>query len=41
MILKADGKPLASFDDLRSVVLLSGGRTIPLEVWRGGETIDL
>jgi regulator of sigma E protease len=41
LILTADGKALASFEDLRSVVLASGGRTIPLEVWRDGRTIEL
>ncbi len=41
IVLEADGKPLASFSDLRRVVLASGGRTIPLTVWREGETITL
>jgi regulator of sigma E protease len=41
VVLTADGEPLASFDDLRAVVLASGGRTIPLEVWRDGETLAL
>ena len=41
MILGADGRPLGSFDDLREVVLASGGRTIPLEVWRDGATVEL
>ncbi len=38
VILAADGKPLASFEALRTVVLASGGRSIPLEVWRDGAT---
>ena len=29
LILEADGKPLASFEALRAVVLASGGRTHP------------
>jgi regulator of sigma E protease len=41
MILTADGQALSSFDDLRRVVLASGGRTIPLEVWRDGSTVML
>ena len=41
LILSADGRPLASFEDLREVVLASGGRSIPLTVWREGQTIAL
>jgi regulator of sigma E protease len=41
LILSADGKPLASFDALRQTVLASGGRTIPLEIWRDGATLTL
>jgi regulator of sigma E protease len=41
LILNADGKPLNSFEDLRRVVLASGGRTIPLTVWRDGRTVSL
>jgi regulator of sigma E protease len=41
VILTADGRALRSFEDLRQVVLASGGRTIPLEVWRGGATVAL
>ncbi|HRO10337.1 RIP metalloprotease RseP [Amaricoccus sp.] len=41
VIVAADGKPLASFEGLRSVVLASGGRSIPLEVWRDGRTLEL
>jgi regulator of sigma E protease len=41
VILTADGRTLASFEDLREVVLASGGRTIPLEVWRDGATVTL
>jgi regulator of sigma E protease len=41
VILTADGKPLASFEQLRQVVLASGGRSIPLEVWRDGVRVVL
>jgi regulator of sigma E protease len=41
VILAADGRALGSFGDLREVVLGSGGRTIPLEVWRDGRTLTL
>jgi regulator of sigma E protease len=41
VILTADGQPLAAFEDLREVVLASGGRSIPLEVWRDGGTLTL
>lgn len=41
VILSADGKPLASFEELRQIVLASGGRTIPLDVWRGGVRVVL
>ena len=41
VILAADGRELASFEDLRTVVLASDGRTIPLSVWRDGETQTL
>lgn len=41
VILEADGKPLAAFDDLRRVVMASDGEVVPLRVWREGEEIDL
>ncbi len=41
VILSADGESLEAFEDLRRVVLASESRTIPMEVWRGGETIAL
>ena len=41
VIQTADGRTLESFEDLREVVLASGGRTIPLEVWRDGATLTL
>jgi regulator of sigma E protease len=39
VILTADRRSLTSFGELREVVLGSSGRTIPLEVWRDGETV--
>ena len=41
VILTADGHGLASFEDLRQVIVASGGRSIPLEVWRDGQSIAL
>lgn len=41
VILSADGRPLDAFEELRQTVLASGGRSIPLEVWRMGETLTL
>ncbi|MFO1140868.1 MAG: RIP metalloprotease RseP [Amaricoccus sp.] len=41
LILQADGHPLASFEALRQAVLTSGGRSIPLEVWRDGATLTV
>jgi regulator of sigma E protease len=41
VILEADGRPLSAFEDLRQTVLASGGRTIPIVVWRSGETLTL
>ena len=41
VILTADGRPLASFEDLRRTVLASDGREIPIEVWRAGATLPL
>lgn len=41
VILSADGRTLGSFAELRAVVLASGGRTIPLEVWRDGAGLTL
>jgi regulator of sigma E protease len=41
VVLAADGRALSSFEDLRTVVLASGDRTIPLDVWRDGATIQL
>ncbi len=41
VIESADGKTLSSFEDLRQAVLASGGKSIPLKVWRDGEVLDL
>jgi regulator of sigma E protease len=41
VILAADGRALGSFGELREVVLASGGRSIPLEVWRDGAPLTL
>ena len=41
VIVAADGARLAAFEDLRATVMKSAGRTIPLEVWRDGETLSL
>lgn len=41
VILEANGQPLAAFDDLRRVVLASGGQSIPLTIWRDGGQIAL
>ncbi len=40
-IEKVDGKDVASFEDLRTMVLASGGRTLPLTVWRDGAVLTL
>ena len=41
VILRADGVALSSFEDLRQVILASGDRAIPLDIWRSGEEITL
>jgi regulator of sigma E protease len=41
VIVEADGRPLAAFEDLRQTVLASEGRAIPIEVWRDGTTLSL
>lgn len=41
VIVAADGERLASFEELRQIVLASEGRTIPLTVWRDGSEIAL
>jgi regulator of sigma E protease len=41
VILEADGRPLGSFEALRAIVLASGGRALPLTIWRDGATLGL
>lgn len=41
VVTAASGEPLASFGQLRAVVMRSGGQTIPLTVWRDGEALTL
>ncbi len=41
VITAADGAPLAAFTELREKVMASAGRTLPLEVWRDGATLEL
>ena len=41
IILAAGGEPLDSFDELRETVTASEGASLPLTVWREGETFEL
>jgi regulator of sigma E protease len=41
LILQAGGRDLVTFEDLRDVVMASGGRTIDLHVWRNNAPITL
>ena len=41
VILSAGGAPLAAFDELRAQVMASGGKELPLTVWRDGETLAM
>ncbi len=41
LITSAGGQPLTAFEDLRQVVMASGGETIPLDVVRDGDEIRL
>lgn len=41
VILAVDGQPIAAFEQLREIVLASGGKTLPLDVWRGGAELVL
>ncbi|PZQ49401.1 MAG: RIP metalloprotease RseP [Rhodovulum sulfidophilum] len=41
LVLSADGRELFSFADLRTVVLASEGRRIPIQVWRDGGEVTL
>ncbi len=41
IVLRADGKPMESFRQLGALIYQSAGRTIPLELQRGGRTLTL
>ncbi len=41
VVLAVDGKPIASFGELRDVVGNSGGKPLLLDIWRAGETIKI
>lgn len=40
VILRANGKPVPRFDDLRTEVQASGGNPVALTVWRDGKAFD-
>ncbi len=40
VILSIDGTPIYAFDQLRAAVEASEGRTLALEVWRGGDILQ-
>ena len=39
VITAIDGEPVFAFDQLKSAVEASGGRALPLDVWRDGQTV--
>ena len=41
VILSADGRPVATFAQLREIVGNSDGKPLELEVWRGGRTFEI
>ncbi|MFD1914452.1 RIP metalloprotease RseP [Halodurantibacterium flavum] len=41
VILSVNGEPISSFDELPERVAASGGQSLLLEVWRGGETFEV
>lgn len=41
VITAIDGTPIYAFEELRDAVEASGGRTLAMTVWRGGETLSL
>ena len=41
VVLSIDGKPVASFEELRSIVGASDGKPLLLNVWRAGDTMDI
>ena len=41
VITAVDGQPVASFDQMRDIILASEGQPVVLDVWRGGETLQV
>jgi len=41
VVLRAGGQDILEFDQLVSVVTGSGGKPVPMTIWRDGKTIDL
>ena len=41
VLLRVDGIPIASFLEFRDIVLASGGKTLSLDVWRGGDILNI
>ncbi|NVK16884.1 MAG: RIP metalloprotease RseP [Rhodobacteraceae bacterium] len=41
VIVSVDGAPLVSFDQLKELVETADGRVLVLDVWRGGETVEM
>lgn len=41
VILAVDGRPITSFEELRTIAGGSGGKPLLLTVWRAGETVDI
>ena len=41
VVLAIDKTPVASFEDLRSIVGASEGRPLLLNIWRAGQTVDI
>ena len=41
VVLAVDGAPIAAFAELREIVGASGGKPLLLDIWRGGETLQI
>lgn len=41
VVLAVDGTPVSSFEQLRGIAGASDGKPLLLQVWRGGETLDI
>ncbi|MBY6065467.1 RIP metalloprotease RseP [Leisingera aquaemixtae] len=41
VIVAVDGAPLVSFDQLKQLVEAADGKVLVLDVWRGGETVEM